>query len=169
VHESAQEVAWLAGRASGWRGWMAGVLRDEESGICSRDTHDLCSTGSQLSWLPTTALEERGAIASHLFTAASDPLVCAYKRFGFAHALGGGALSFASPELWQRHCTFALGGGMVDALGVARAREAAAALGKLEAEALAAAAGATNGELSSAAPPFAAAVAKELVILSGAP
>lgn len=65
---------------SGWLRWMIGVLRDDTSGICFRDTHGFMSTGSQVSWLP---LAER-SVASHLFTAASDPLVTCYKRFAFA-------------------------------------------------------------------------------------
>jgi len=41
-----------AGDVAGWLGWMAGVLRDEESGICFRSTHGFMSTGSQISWRP---------------------------------------------------------------------------------------------------------------------
>lgn len=65
---------------SWWVKQMALVLRDEYSGICFRDMYGFCSTGSQISWLPSN-LE---ADASHFFTGASDPLCgTPYKHFSF--------------------------------------------------------------------------------------
>jgi len=57
---------------------MANILRDEQSGICFRDIHGFCSTGSQISWLSESSEQ------SHFFTAASDPLLAKYKLFTFA-------------------------------------------------------------------------------------
>lgn len=60
-----------------WVEQMANTLRDEVGGICFRDRYGFCSTGSQISWLPTD-----GKIASHFFTGASDPLCgTPYKMF----------------------------------------------------------------------------------------
>lgn len=64
--------------AAAWAKGMAKVLRDEESGICFRDTYGFNSTGSQISWLPAGTKQ-----ATHLFTCASDPMIAAYKRFVF--------------------------------------------------------------------------------------
>lgn len=73
---SAQSPRW-------WIEQMSEVLRDESSGICFRDIHGFCSTGSQISWLPTT-----GKVASHFFTGASDPLCgTPYKLFTFSNPM----------------------------------------------------------------------------------
>jgi len=67
---------------------MENVLRDESSGICFRDRYGFCSTGSQISWLPSMADQGdrcRGKEASHFFTGASDPLCgTPYKLFLFS-------------------------------------------------------------------------------------
>mmetsp|Transcript_44520 Transcript_44520/g.93409 ORF Transcript_44520/g.93409 Transcript_44520/m.93409 type:complete len:426 (+) Transcript_44520:84-1361(+) len=63
-------------KPSWWIRQMAGALRDEDSGICFRDRYGFCSTGSQISWLPTIPAnqDKRGKFDSHFFTGASDPL-----------------------------------------------------------------------------------------------
>ena len=65
---------------------MACILRDEQSGICFRDRHGFCSTGSQISWLPTIdTSSESTETASHFFSGASDPLCgTPYKLFKFS-------------------------------------------------------------------------------------
>jgi len=70
-----------------WVEQMSAILRDEDSGICFRDRYGFCSTGSQISWLPTLPEEDdgRGKAAYHFFTGASDPLCgTPYKLFMFA-------------------------------------------------------------------------------------
>lgn len=71
-----------------WIEQMANVLRDESSGICFRDRYGFCSTGSQISWLPSMADQGdrcRGKEAFHFFTGASDPLCgTPYKLFLFS-------------------------------------------------------------------------------------
>lgn len=69
-----------------WVERMAGILRDEQSGICFRDRHGFCSTGSQISWLPTIdTSSESTETASHFFSGASDPLCgTPYKLFKFS-------------------------------------------------------------------------------------
>jgi secernin len=103
--------------AVSWLGWMAGVLRDEESGICFRDVDGFCSTGSQISWLPpptppgagaagaagAVAVRSPAAVASHLFTASSDPVLSAYKRFAFGSSRSHGPSDHGSRALWQCH------------------------------------------------------------------
>jgi len=71
-----------------WVERMADVLRDEKSGICFRDRHGFCSTGSQISWLPSILPDRDNRpgrkVASHYFTGASDPLCgTPYKLFVF--------------------------------------------------------------------------------------
>lgn len=59
---------------------MASILRDEHSGICFRDLHGFCSTGSQISWLSAN-----DGVNSHFFSGASDPLCgTPYKLFLFS-------------------------------------------------------------------------------------
>lgn len=163
VLERARSGALGADDARGWLGWQASVLRDEDSGICFRDAHGFCSTGSQLSWL-------RPGECSHLFTAASDPLSTCYKRFGFGEDArpGAGPSDFGSAELWRLWRGVALKGGLARA-----ARSAAAAEGvreglrALEEAALARAAGQQPGPTGAASQPlpFAAAVARETELL----
>ena len=116
--------------------WMANVLRDEDSGICFRDTHGFMSTGSQCSWLPL-ATSDAGTdggkgLASHLFTAASDPVVACYKRFDFSQMAptqspaARVSTDSRSLELWQRWRTIDLQG------GISRCASSAAAAKKLE-------------------------------------
>ena len=64
---------------------MAATLRDETSGICFRELHGFCSTGSQISWLDTCGGASRtgGGGGHHFFTGASDPSLVAYKHFSF--------------------------------------------------------------------------------------
>jgi secernin len=82
---------------------MAGILRDEDSGICFRDLHGFCSTGSQVSWLPIA-----GAVR-HFFTGASDPLFTAYKEFAFASAPKEES-ALGTRELWATWRDLALRG-----------------------------------------------------------
>ena len=70
-----------------WIEQMADILRDEDSGICFRDRYGFCSTGSQISWLPTVPDQgdRCGKVDSHFFTGASDPLAgTPYKLFMFS-------------------------------------------------------------------------------------
>ena len=66
-----------------WVEQMAGALRDEDSGLCFRDVlGGFCSTGSQISWLPSLCIPTSGA---HFFTGAPDPLCgTPYKLFTFS-------------------------------------------------------------------------------------
>ena len=83
---------------------MAGILRDERSGICFRDVHGFNSTGSQISLLT-------GQSSLHFFTCSSDPRLAAYKRFEFGSISKDGALedlSRLSLELWQLRRKLAL-------------------------------------------------------------
>lgn len=98
---------------------MMGVLRDEDSGICFRDLHGFCSTGSQVSWLPP------GAAAQHFFTCASDPLAACYKRFCFP-AAPAAPTDHRSLELWRARRRLALAGGPPPAPAAAAALEEAA-------------------------------------------
>jgi len=96
--------------AADMQSWIRGMtkaLRDDESGICFRDVHGFNSTGSQISWLPS----EDKVVATHLFTCASDPLSTSYKRFAFPGAEAA-ATDHSSLELWRRHRTLALQGGL---------------------------------------------------------
>ncbi|EED91194.1 hypothetical protein THAPSDRAFT_262877, partial [Thalassiosira pseudonana CCMP1335] len=62
---------------------MAGVLRDEDSGICFRGVSGFCSTGSQISWLPSIVSNDGDN--AHFFSGASDPLCgTPYKLFLFS-------------------------------------------------------------------------------------
>jgi secernin len=97
--------------ASAWCGHAAAILRDEDSGICFRGLHSFCSTGSQVSWLPSSS----GVSApSHLFTASSDPLCAAYKRFSFGDADVPADPPATNPslELWRAWRRVALAGGL---------------------------------------------------------
>ena len=101
-----------------WCAKAASILRDEDSGICFRSTHGFCSTGSQISWIPDQ--EEgggSGGVASHLFTAASDPMVACYKRFEFARDGVGKEEgdNFGSLDLWRSWRNVALKGGLAKA------------------------------------------------------
>ena len=133
------------GDVAGWVGRAATVLRDEQSGICFRSLHGFCSTGSQISWLPTGV----DSVASHLFTAASDPIVATYKRFTFPSATAG---DFGSLELWREWRQVALRGGLAKAPRQVLGRQVKA----LEEAALRAAA---DGNAQTGA--FAAAIATE--------
>lgn len=73
---------------------MALILRDEGSGICFRDTRGFCTTGSQISWLESSDVDN-----SHFFTAASDPMLAIYKRFSFAERSTKD--DHGSNELWN--------------------------------------------------------------------
>uniref|UniRef100_A0A7S3WXL1 Uncharacterized protein n=1 Tax=Emiliania huxleyi TaxID=2903 RepID=A0A7S3WXL1_EMIHU len=141
-----------AGDVAGWLGWMAGVLRDEESGICFRSTHGFMSTGSQISWLARGG----GHTASHFFTAASDPLVACYKRWTFgdpAAAAGDGlAGDGGSLALWRRWRSIDLAGRSVP-------EAMRRALLEIEAEAVSAA---ERGGASE----FSGSVARELELIS---
>ncbi len=76
---------------------MALILRDEDSGICFRDLMGFCSTGSQISWLPTSSDVDD----SHFFTAASDPILAKYKHFTFADTIRSERDDNGSNELWN--------------------------------------------------------------------
>lgn len=110
--------------AVAWCKRAAKILRDEESGVCFRDVHGFCSTGSQISWIPknnssTTSSSAKKSIASHLFTAASDPLggTC-YKRFTFADVMlnnnnnNNHNNNNNSLELWRKWRQLSLSGGL---------------------------------------------------------
>lgn len=148
-----------ANDAQGWMRWMMGALRDEDSGIAFRETHGFMSTGSQVSWVP---LATPATAASHLFTAASDPVVACYKRFTFPLAgpaktteatkeAGGSegkspstvANNMRSLELWQKWRAIDLGGGLERrAASKAAAKQLREAMGALE----------ENGVLGAATP-----------------
>ena len=78
---------------------MAGALRDEDSGICFRDVFGFCSTGSQISWLPSFShpksnFGQGGMGPSHFFSGASDPLCgTPYKLFTFTDQVSHAAVS----------------------------------------------------------------------------
>mmetsp|Transcript_50230 Transcript_50230/g.75635 ORF Transcript_50230/g.75635 Transcript_50230/m.75635 type:complete len:240 (-) Transcript_50230:159-878(-) len=95
---------------------MSDALRDEDSGICFRDSYGFCSTGSQISWIPPNSSKNSSDLcdATHFFTAASDPLVASYKRFVFKNAEegGGGMTNYGTLELWHRWREIALQGGL---------------------------------------------------------
>ena len=113
--------------AVGWVRAMASTLRDEDSGICFRDLHSFCSTGSQISWICASPLT-----ASHFFTGASDPAMCSYKRFSFADAAPSTAASdgrdgddHGTRDLWDAWRELALGGPADGGIGGAvKTREA---------------------------------------------
>lgn len=137
-----------AGDVAGWLGWMAGVLRDEESGICFRSTHGFMSTGSQISWLARGG----GHTASHFFTAASDPLVACYKRWTFGDPAAAAAGDGGSLALWRRWRSIDLAGRSVP-------EAMRRALLEIEAEAVSAA---ERGGASE----FSGSVARELELIS---
>lgn len=91
--------------AQAWLGAMMGVLRDDCSGICFRDVHGFCSTGSQVSWISNAP---HGG-SQHLFTGASDPVYTSYKHFTFATAPKG-ATTHGTRELWDAWRHMALQG-----------------------------------------------------------
>eukprot|EP00957_Ditylum_brightwellii_P201770 15327159-Ditylum_brightwellii.AAC.1 len=99
-----------------WVRCMSDALRDEDSGICFRDSYGFCSTGSQISWIPPNSSKNSSDLcdATHFFTAASDPLVASYKRFVFKNAEegGGGMTNYGTLELWHRWREIALQGGL---------------------------------------------------------
>merc|ERR1712071_106845 len=70
-------------------------------GICFRDRHGFCSTGSQISWLPTTVGEGNGGHAAsyHFYTGASDPLLTPYKLFTFDNE--DGCCDQGTNKLWN--------------------------------------------------------------------
>mmetsp|Transcript_17264 Transcript_17264/g.34948 ORF Transcript_17264/g.34948 Transcript_17264/m.34948 type:complete len:462 (-) Transcript_17264:16-1401(-) len=78
-----------------WVERMCDVLRDDDSGICFRDVlGGFCSTGSQISWLPSIAMgsvpvsESNVNFPVHFFTGAPDPLCgTPYKPFTFSDIL----------------------------------------------------------------------------------
>lgn len=139
---------------AGWLDWMKGVLRDEQSGICFRSTHGFCSTGSMISWVGGG-----DAAAFHLFTAASDPVVAAYKRFAFGQMHDMGALpslptNMASLDLWRAWRQIDLKGGLGRvAKSKAAAERTRQGVGEIEA--------------SAATLSFSEAVARELHLLRG--
>ncbi|EOD16385.1 hypothetical protein EMIHUDRAFT_102968 [Emiliania huxleyi CCMP1516] len=136
-----------AGDVAGWLGWMAGVLRDEESGICFRSTHGFMSTGSQIS-----LARGGGHTASHFFTAASDPLVACYKRWTFGDPAAAAAGDGGSLALWRRWRSIDLAGRSVP-------EAMRRALLEIEAEAVSAA---ERGGASE----FSGSVARELELIS---
>ena len=139
-----------AADAASWLSRLATVLRDEDAGICFRGLHDFCSTGSQITWLP-----REGGRASHLFTAASDPLETAYKRFDFGAAAPEATSELHAPNesllLWRLWRRVALRGGLgtIERMRASAAREAVrslrAGLEALESEALREAGDAAHG------------------------
>ncbi|EOD13722.1 hypothetical protein EMIHUDRAFT_246658 [Emiliania huxleyi CCMP1516] len=135
------------GDVAGWLGWMAGVLRDEESGICFRSTHGFMSTGSQIS-----LARGGGHTASHFFTAASDPLVACYKRWTFGDPAAAAAGDGGSLALWRRWRSIDLAGRSVP-------EAMRRALLEIEAEAVSAA---ERGGASE----FSGSVARELELIS---
>ena len=167
--------------APAWCARAAALLRDDASGICFRSTHGFCSTGSQVSWLPPPPAGRAPTppagraptppLASHLFTAASDPLGgTAYKRFTFADApldaaasASADAASNGSLALWRRWRLLALHGGLERTGGASALEQVRRELAAEEAAALQA--------VASGAPPadpsmtFAAAVAREAALL----
>ena len=146
-------------------GQAARVMRDEDSGICFRELHGFCSTGSMISWLPSTA----AAAASHLFTGASDPIIAGYKRFTFPPPdAPPSPLPNQSLELWRAWRGVALNGGLGRSAHSAEAqRELERLLTATEAEALAATRGgdAVSSDEKQQPLPFATAVARELEAL----
>ena len=82
---------------------MAGILRDERSGICFRDLHGFNSTGSQVSLLGAVEAQDL-----HFFTCSSDPLLSAYKRFEFGEASKAPELEDLSLQLWRLRRKLAL-------------------------------------------------------------
>lgn len=89
-----------------WVEQMANTLRDEVGGICFRDRHGFCSTGSQISWLPTT-IPDKGdnvgkEVASHFFTGASDPLCgTTYKLFRWSDPMRNNGDDHGTNRLWN--------------------------------------------------------------------
>lgn len=86
-----------------WVEKMADILRDEESSICFRDRFGFCSTGSQISWLPTAQSKytDIKSVASHFFTGASDPLCgTSYKLFTFDDPIVGDG-DHKTGKLWN--------------------------------------------------------------------
>ena len=77
-----------------WVKRMVDILKDEDSGICFRDVHGFCSTGSQVSWI------ESPRNARHFFTGASDPLGgTPYKLFRFSDSTSDS--DHGSNRLWD--------------------------------------------------------------------
>lgn len=179
--------------AVGWCERAAAILRDETSGICFRSTTGFCSTGSQISWLRASlsanapADARSAAQSSHLFTAASDPLVASYKRFTFADAALDGAASSLSVaqgppctsgavdpgplssgnrslELWNCWRRVALKGGLARVNGATAAQRFGKHLAEQETTAMLAVA--TEKAPRSAQDTFAEAVAKEVAALN---
>merc|ERR1712070_883017 len=96
---------------------MIAILRDECSGICFRDLHGFCSTGSQISLLSCAPSGSVGGSTEavppggiHLFTSASDPVIAAYKRFEFGSSVVSGSdeQGHGSLDLWRAHRELAL-------------------------------------------------------------
>ena len=163
--------------AQGWVKWMMGVLRDDDSGICFRSTHGFMSTGSQISWLGSGSGSGggnsgggSGGGASHFFTAASDPLLAAYKRFEFGAAAEPMAAQaqptptdHRSLELWQRWREIDLKGGMARCTSSKKAAKSVGdGLQAIEQEGLEALSGSIRR------PTFAEAVARELALVAAA-
>ena len=160
-----------------WCERAAEILRDEESGICFRSLHGFCSTGSQISWIPPAQQQQQpsasssGAnaavstpMATHMFTAASDPKVAAYKRFTFAEVSGSrdaAGDNLGTLELWREWRRTALERGAATKKAM---HELQRQMGALETEAMRAA----SSLGSTQADGFAAAVAKERDLLRAA-
>ena len=112
-------------------------------------------------------------MATHLFTAASDPKVAAYKRFTFADVSGSrdaAGDNLGTLELWREWRRAALERGQTREASKAAAKEAMHELqrqmGALETEAMRAAS--SLGSPRQPADGFAAAVAKERDLLRAA-
>jgi len=96
----AKSVTTLPESPRWWVEQMSSVLRDEGAGICFRDRHGFCSTGSQISWLPS--MPENGKDASHFFTGASDPLCgTPYKLFTFSDGKEESMFDHQTRRLWD--------------------------------------------------------------------
>lgn len=97
-----QSTTQLAPSAKWWVEQMAGVLRDEDSGICFRGVSGFCSTGSQISWLPSIVSNDGDN--AHFFSGASDPLCgTPYKLFLFSDPcqFSGATHDFGTKKLWN--------------------------------------------------------------------
>ena len=159
-----------AADCAAWVRRMMAVLRDETSGICFRDVHGFCSTGSQISWLPShrhapadgsaDAAASAAPTAAHLYTAASDPKVVPYKRFVFDSDGAAEPQPNRSLELWRRWRGVALKGGLADWKGRTAEETSREDGTKMECEAVQACASASSDALD-----FAAQVERELEML----
>jgi secernin len=166
LREAAAQAASGSLRADdipGWIGMMMNILRDEASGICFRDTDGFCTTGSQISWLPPRE-GARGVmpVVTHLFTAASDPLVACYKRVAFSEDAAAAVSDYGSLALWNKWRALALRGGLEKCGLTEEAQErVTTALHAIEARAVTDAANAHTGVPER----FAEAIAQELAVL----